>query len=643
LTSDCKWLTLGEAPGHPEKMFQFGADATIPVQVRGQFLRAGSKPIEGKLEIDSNGGTIEVVVKADVPITPFGDGLFAGAVTPRQIAEKAKANVKEAVPYFERGDVAGWYASNGWDYPVKGPIMPSTGSIQQFFEALGVAKAPKVAFGPQSLDLHGAVGKSIDAALEVSTTERKVVYGYATCDQPWVEIGKTKLHGKSASIPVTIRIPDPCPPTLEATLHVMGNGTQRTAVPLRVTVAGGKAGVSLDGAPPVVILDEAPMVVEMLDEPAPAAAIMPAPSYSPAPVLEPPRPASPGAVQQPPVEANPFAITDTVPGGGLIQSGATSSIIGVPKPAPGLPMPVRLLMHFAPLAALCFTCLILIVCDLLFPGKPRASVADEDEIDPREFIMVQFDEGVGPNKKKEDTGHMNFAVHKLFPDNKGLPGVKLNWYENGAGNSTVLKVDGTDKTFGRTPDHGLWVGDSRKGGIEVFDDKTKRKKGKKRVFDFSGVEVTQTVTIEPGDSAEIEPGKYRRKLDTCLVRYTIYNRDVKSRNVGLRVLLDTCIGENDGVPFMLPGFDKVIDTQKDFPADAPVPDFIQILDKELVRNRAGKMEPLYQPVVHLNLRVSDKFEMPSRFLLTRYPRAGDGEPQSIYKWDVPLVNMGDDS
>jgi hypothetical protein len=151
--SDCKWLTLGEAPGNPEKLFQFGAETTIPVHVRGQNLRAGAKPLEGHLTLDSNGGTIMVTFRADVPITPYSGGLFAGAITPRQVAEKAKATPKEAAPYFENGDVARWYAANGWAYPVQGPIMSGMGSIQQFFEALGVGKPPKVDFAPKSLDL----------------------------------------------------------------------------------------------------------------------------------------------------------------------------------------------------------------------------------------------------------------------------------------------------------------------------------------------------------------------------------------------------------------------------------------------------------------------------------------------------------
>ncbi len=143
VTSDCKWLTLGEAPGHPERLVQFGAEAIIPVQVRGQFLRGGTKPNEGHLVIDSNGGTITVTFKADVPIVPYAGGLFDGAITPRQVAEKAKAKPKEAAPYFEKGDVARWYAANGWAYPVQGPIMSGMGSIQQFFECSASPRPPR--------------------------------------------------------------------------------------------------------------------------------------------------------------------------------------------------------------------------------------------------------------------------------------------------------------------------------------------------------------------------------------------------------------------------------------------------------------------------------------------------------------------
>src|SRR5439155_11150047 len=135
----------------PQKVFQFGDETVIAVQVRGQHLRAGSKPLEGQLVIDSNGGAFTVTVRADVPVTPYQGGAFDGAITPRRVAEIAKANPKDTAAYFENGRVAAWFHSNGWTYPVQGPSMSGMGAVQQFFEALGVARPPQVQVNPTSL------------------------------------------------------------------------------------------------------------------------------------------------------------------------------------------------------------------------------------------------------------------------------------------------------------------------------------------------------------------------------------------------------------------------------------------------------------------------------------------------------------
>jgi hypothetical protein len=656
VTSDCKWLTLGDAPGHLEKMFQFGSDSVIPIQVRGQHLRAGTKPVEGHLVIDSNGGTKSVTFKADVPITPYTEGLFAGAVTPRQIAEKAKANPKDAASYFERGDIAKWYAGNGWNYPVQGPIMSGMGSIQQFFEALGVAKAPKVEFEPKTLDLSGAVGKTLETSIEVTTADRKVVYGWASCDQRWVEVGRTKLSGKSATIPITIQIPSPCPPTLEATLNVVGNGNQKAAVPLKVKVAGGIAGVVLqqeeESVPIEIIEEETPMVVEILDMPASVSVAVVKPTAMPAPV-----PALvPVAIAEAPISAavttsaprmatelaeeeSPFALPNAA---APVKSKSNGPAVATPtvalaKPRAGLPPPVRLLVHLVPVGVLFVCLLVLLVLDIFKAGK--AAGGDAGDVDPRAFIEIQFDEG-RPSEDYSDS--MKFAVHKVDPDNKGAEKVKLNWYVNGLGNSTVAKIDGNDFAFGFAPDHGKWALGSEKGRDvspatwsppQTLD----KYGGKKRTFEFSnGIFVTQTVTVEPSDPVQIPSGEYKRLLTNCFVRYTIHNRDPKrTHSVGLRVLMDTCIGNEDGVPFTLPGVSEVISTKRDF-RGPDVPDFVQVLEHPSLQDPGI--------ILQLNLRFSKKLEPPSRFQLTRYPTNNRNPDKKILnKWEVPLVDMGDDS
>src|SRR5262249_26134731 len=97
------WLALGEGAGSPRKVFQCLHEFALTVQVHAKALRAGNKPLEGRLTIESNGGSSTILIRADVPVRPFPDGALAGAVSPREVAEKAKANPKGAALFFEKG------------------------------------------------------------------------------------------------------------------------------------------------------------------------------------------------------------------------------------------------------------------------------------------------------------------------------------------------------------------------------------------------------------------------------------------------------------------------------------------------------------------------------------------------------------
>ena len=178
------WLALGEGTGSPRKVFQCLDEFTLTVQVHGKALRAGNKTLEGRLSIESNGGSAVIVVCADVPVQPFPDGVLGGALSPRQVAEKAKANPKGAAPLFEKGAVAAWYDSNGWTYPVQGPASSGLGAIQQFFEALGLVRAPVVEISETEVHLYGAAGASLEHVLQVRAVEKRPVFAYATTGCP---------------------------------------------------------------------------------------------------------------------------------------------------------------------------------------------------------------------------------------------------------------------------------------------------------------------------------------------------------------------------------------------------------------------------------------------------------------------------
>jgi len=575
VVSDCKWLTLGDGPGNAQKLFQFGNEAVVPVQVRGQHLRAGNKPLEGHLVVDSNGGTATITIRADVPIKPYPDGVLAGALTPRNIAEKAKAHPKEAAALFEKGAVAQWFKDNGWTYPVQGPSASGLGAVQQFFEALGLASAPKLEISQRSLSFRGDAGQSLQATIEVRTPEKRPVYAHATADESWLDVSKTTLSGRFATINVRIpSVPNAPGRTLNAVIRVTGNGNQRFKVPVTLAVEGGYAEVF-----PVGQQSGYPAANPFALDAVPVMAAIPVGGNAPLPVV---------------------AVT------------AQSVSLGPPPmvPVPVIARPVRgatsPLAHMVPLALLLLLLLLVVVKDVFLT---KGGSGDDDVIiDPHPRIAVFFD----------DTGlaSMRFGVVMLDPNNPKAPISKQLTYDpRGRTNTTVVRIDNRDAVFGMQS--GKW---------QVQAEKPGKWSGRQSVWIFDGgIQATQTVEVIPGEPLE---GSNTRLLDTCFVRYLLENKDARPHKVGIRAMVDTLIGKNDGVPFTVPGVPGLVDTCRDFPAQQPIPDFIQALEFSDLKHPGT--------VAQMNFKLGGKLEPPDRVLLTHWP----GE--SPY-WDVALANIDKDS
>ena len=242
--SECPWLSLGDpATGTRKKMFQFLSDNTFAVNVCGKSLRAGNKPQEGRIVIDSNGGSFTVIVTIDVPVQPFPEGVLAGALTPRKIAEQAKQHPKDAAGLFHKGAVVKWYAVNGWTYPVTEPSASGVAAVQQFFEALGLTKPPKVGINVADIRLAGRGGEIVCSSVQVVSQEKRPVYAHAVSDQPWLKVNDVALEGRMAT--VNLRVPEVpnCPgETLRAALTITANGRQKFVVPVSLTVTAGGPG-----------------------------------------------------------------------------------------------------------------------------------------------------------------------------------------------------------------------------------------------------------------------------------------------------------------------------------------------------------------------------------------------------------------
>jgi hypothetical protein len=124
----------------------------------------------------------------------------------------------------------------------------------------------------------------------------------------------------------------------------------------------------------------------------------------------------------------------------------------------------------------------------------------------------------------------------------------------------------------------------------------------------SRIRVTQTVEIIAGQP---DRATGKRLLDTCLVRFTLKNEDSQAHTVGLRFLLDTFIGENDGVPFYVPRNDNPLVESKDNFKDAQVPDYIQALE-------VPKLDAEQNTIAQVGLKIGGGIGPPSRVALTHW-------------------------
>ncbi len=121
------------------------------------------------------------------------------------------------------------------------PTVAGLGGVQQFFEALGLAKPPKVELKTPSIQLKGGPGQTLTASIEVATSEKKHVFAFAVSDQPWVKPGTQPKQGKSAmvaAIPLTVNVPPSPGEVVRDKITVTGNGNQKFTVPLTLAISG---------------------------------------------------------------------------------------------------------------------------------------------------------------------------------------------------------------------------------------------------------------------------------------------------------------------------------------------------------------------------------------------------------------------
>jgi hypothetical protein len=290
---------------------------------------------------------------------------------------------------------------------------------------------------------------------------------------------------------------------------------------------------------------------------------------------------------------------------------------------------LRLVWNVLPAVLLILALLGIILRDYLAAMPTAKGAAPREEVDSVPRIEVRFHDGKKDDELEKLFGAkgeptMRFGLVELYQGKEVGTGAnirRLTFDQWGRTNNTCLRLDGkAERLFGGPG--GRW----------------EEKSGPKSTWVLAKPEiaVTQLVELVRGDQSNL--------LDTCRVRYRIENRDRKEHTVGIRFLLDTFIGGNDGVPFTIPGENDLCDTRKDLPSqarDRKVPDFLQALEKPDLAHPGT--------IAHLRLKVElpgrkEPLESPERVTLGAWPsaklRVQDRKARGLSTlWNVPVLSM----
>jgi hypothetical protein len=209
------------------------------VMLRADTRRLSAKQhFSGKLTVITNGGIVEVPVTFDLAAMPFTRPPFQGAATPRDMAERMRAQPKAAVPLLESGEVARWFTANGWVYPVPVATAQGVAAVQQFFEGMGLSRPPLVQLSETELSYLCVPPDVIQGQVTLQTNVKKWVYANVEADVPWLRITTPTVSGpQKAAIEFEIDS------TLmdggrihEGAIQILANAGQRLAVRIFVDV-----------------------------------------------------------------------------------------------------------------------------------------------------------------------------------------------------------------------------------------------------------------------------------------------------------------------------------------------------------------------------------------------------------------------
>ncbi len=233
-----EWLKLPQ--GHAEDQIKINTykEQTIEFLASSHGLAAGQSFL-AKLRVITNGGVVEAPVQITIVGYPFPKPPFQGASSPKDMAKRMSKQPKAAVPLLESGDIAKWFASNGWAYPVIGTPAKGVAGVQQFFELMGLVKPPAISVSHKNLDLTCLIPNRPRVDILLQTPEKKkYVYANVYSEVPWLRV-LTPQVGSRQSATVTVQVDPTALPKqrmVATALQLVVNGGRKLNVPVRVSI-----------------------------------------------------------------------------------------------------------------------------------------------------------------------------------------------------------------------------------------------------------------------------------------------------------------------------------------------------------------------------------------------------------------------
>jgi hypothetical protein len=237
-----EWLRIADADtANGGVSVKTARDQAVTLEADTSKLTVGQN-YAGKVLVVTNGGVAEVPIRLDLVVKPFARAPYAGANSPRDLARRMSKDPDAAVALLHNGEIARWFASNGWTYPIAGEPAPGRAAVQQFFEELGLAKPPPITLSEQEFRFRATPPEAISGQVTLRTSSRRIVYGRVESDSPWLVVKTPSVAGDfQATVEFEVESSLMGEDRLyQGTLRVIANAGQAFTIRVQVDVQGNR-------------------------------------------------------------------------------------------------------------------------------------------------------------------------------------------------------------------------------------------------------------------------------------------------------------------------------------------------------------------------------------------------------------------